>query len=198
MKRIALLLILLFLSLPTTFAEQENIPAINDIFIVIFPEDWTIQSIHNLAMRGISPNKIPSATITFFENNYQRSLDDLIHDKINGQPASGKAKEYPIQLEEIQSLYIDNREARTIIYSGYAPEGHKAYYVNCYAYGDQYVYFIWITGKYDDLENDLKIFDDIISSIKILSNHTPALVADFSIPPIFKVFACLLFSTAGD
>ncbi|AIF51822.1 hypothetical protein [Pelosinus sp. UFO1] len=140
--------------------KQENIHGITNIFTVDFPEDWTVKSFRNLATSGISPNELPKVTITFFPM-IQESLNEYI-DRIK------RTEKESIQLEDSQNLYIDNREARLLIYSGYNPKGVKSYYINCYVYGDQNVYYIWSTGNYDDLETDLKTFDKIISSIKIL------------------------------
>jgi hypothetical protein len=91
----------------------------------------------------------------------QESLDEYI-DRIK------RNEKESIQLEDSQNLYIDYREARLLIYSGYNPKGVKSYYINCYVYGDQNVYYIWSTGNYDDLEINRKTFDKIISSVKIL------------------------------
>jgi len=140
--------------------KQENKHGITNIFTVDFPEDWTIKSFRNLLTSGVSPNELFKVTITFFPM-IQESLDEYVN------RIKSKEKE-SIQLEDSQKLYIDNREARLLIYSGYNPKGVKSYYINCYVYGDQNVYYIWSTGNYDNLETDRKTFNKIISSIKIL------------------------------
>lgn len=168
MKRIALLLILLFLSLPTTFAEQENAPAISDILTANFPEDWTTKTFDSV-IRSISPTKLPTVAITIFPISFSKmSLDERI---TNWQNYVTTKKIQPGHVEESYNLYIDNREARLLLYStssSYLANGAKTYWITCLVYGDQYIYDISVIGKYDDLETNRKTINEILSSIKIL------------------------------
>jgi len=169
LKNIALLLVLLLLlSLPTTFAEQENISAISDFFTVIFPEDWTTKTFGNIT-RSISPTKLPTVAITSYPISISRiSLDERI---IIWQNYVTTKKIQPGHIEESYNLYIDNRQARLLLYStssSYLANGAKTYWITCLVYGDQYIYDISVIGKYDDLETDRKTINEILSSIKIL------------------------------
>ena len=163
MKRILLFtLVLLFAFATTAFAQEEKANEIGDYLIVTFPVDWEVyQNNHSsLMLSAISPDKRSILGIYLFDNQH-RNIDDVIT-----EIQIGMSLDNAETLEESDKLYIDNHEARMLLYSRPIEKSLIQYFLMYGVITDQKCYRI--EAYYDNLETDRKIIDQIISNIKIL------------------------------
>ncbi|MBP2658722.1 MAG: hypothetical protein H6Q69_1754 [Firmicutes bacterium] len=167
MKRIFLFIFaLLFVFSSTTFAQEGKVYEFNDCLTVTFPEEWPVDILKETLplLNGTSPNKSPSITLRILVLT-NKSLDEFMID-IKEDIANHIKLNF--RLEESQNLYIDDHEARLLIYSMYSPYGVKFYQLIGYFYSDQHNYGFYATGPYVNLGSDREIINSILSSIKIL------------------------------
>jgi hypothetical protein len=161
LKRIALfILILLFLLSSTTFAQGETTYKVGGYFTVAFPADWEVYK-HTPKSEILVGTlyKMPIIDIKALPIQ-QQSLDDLMSTIQNAFLKDPHAK-----IEDIGSLYLDNRDTRWILV---LPDNVDLYYLMYFAYSDKYRYDISFTGEYHNLATDRKTIDAILASIKIL------------------------------
>ncbi|GMA99489.1 hypothetical protein [Pelosinus sp. IPA-1] len=166
MKRIILFtLVLLFAFSTTAFAQEEKAYEIGGYLIVTFPDDWEVyqnnHQVHSsLMLAAISPNKRSELGIYLFDNQH-RNIDDVIT-----ETQIGMSLDNAETLEESDKLYIDNYEARMLLYSRPIEKSLIQYFLMYGIITDQKCYRI--EAYYDNLKTDRKTIDKIISSIKIL------------------------------
>lgn len=165
LKRITLIILVLLFAFSTiTFAQPMKTYKVGNYFTVSFPNDWTTEYSSDAMIMSFSPSVNHAITVSVLPTSRVG-----LKDPITELPKMiTNSKEFPAQLEENQSLYIDGQKATLLIHSTGSPTREKNYWLMCFSDGEQYSYTISGYGKYAALETDRKTIDEIISSIKIL------------------------------
>lgn len=111
-----------------------------------------------------TPNQAIIAVTTF-----PTLVNDIDDEIMRFQNLLSKNKYISFQLEEGGISSVDNLEAQYRLYS-INDKRHTLprYHFKCFVHSEHFAYIISATGNYNDLDNDRKNIDDVISSIKIL------------------------------
>ncbi len=101
-----------------------------------------------------------------------KSLDDMVIRSEKEKILLYSRLGLKIRLQESSSLYIDNSEARRILYS---IEKHlpfeKAYHLEYKCQYNGYIYSFILDGNYEDLETDQQTINDVFDSFKLLKKQ---------------------------
>lgn len=173
MKQLFLLVITFLIFFSSTVFAQNNTYEMGECFRITFPDNFKVNY------------EVPRPQIwaARFENgNIRRPLLELWAMPISDIPASWRDINEnkrstenlylnSVRFKEMGTMIIDKRDAKwSLMYLGDIGSDAKTwdYWLHCLVYSDEYSYEFNARGNYSDLENDRKVIDEVLASIKLL------------------------------